>query len=64
MSDSLQYEPERATIVAVYKRLVVGVALLSSPQETYITYLAVRSGWENAQIATSVISCLIFFAQR
>lgn len=56
VSDSLQYETERATIVAVYNRLVVGVALLSSPQETYITYLAVRSGWENAQIATSVVS--------
>ncbi|KZV69314.1 hypothetical protein PENSPDRAFT_676161 [Peniophora sp. CONT] len=59
VGDSLNYEPERATIVAVYKRLVVGVALLSSPQETYITYLAVRSGWENAQIATTMLYLLI-----
>ena len=50
--DSLEYSPEKCTIVATYKRLVVGVALLSSPQETYITYLAVRPGWDNAQIAT------------
>jgi hypothetical protein len=53
-SDSLQYSPERCTIVACYKRIVVGVVLLSSPLETYITYLAVRSGWENARIATYV----------
>lgn len=52
VSDSLQHEPEKATIVAMYKRLVVGCAILSSPVETYITYLAVRAGWENAQIAT------------
>ena len=36
----------------MYKRLLVGCAILSSPDETYITYLAVRAGWENAQIAT------------
>jgi hypothetical protein len=52
VSDSLQHVPEKATIVAMYKRLVVGCAILSSPVETYITYLAVRAGWENAQIAT------------
>jgi hypothetical protein len=52
VSDSLQHVPEKATIVAMYKRLVVGCAVLSSPVETYITYLAVRAGWENAQIAT------------
>jgi hypothetical protein len=52
VSDSLQHGPEKATIVAMYKRLVVGCAILSSPVETYITYLAVRAGWENAQIAT------------
>jgi len=52
VSDSLQHVPERATIVAMYKHLVVGCAILSSPVETYITYLAVRAGWENAQIAT------------
>ncbi len=54
VSDSLQYSPEKCTIVAMYKQLVVGAAFLSSPQETYITYLAVRSGWDNSQIAKSV----------
>src|SRR6266852_5799675 len=52
VSDSLHHGPEKATIVAMYKCLVVGCAILSSPVETYITYLAVRAGWENAQIAT------------
>jgi hypothetical protein len=55
VKDSLQYSPKQCTVVASYKRLVVGVALLSSPQETYITYLAVKVGWENAQIATWAI---------
>ncbi|KAI0339431.1 hypothetical protein BDW22DRAFT_1409067 [Trametopsis cervina] len=59
VSDSLQYSPERCTVIAIYKKLVVGVALLSSPQETYITYLAVRPGWDNAQIATSMLYHLI-----
>ncbi len=58
VSDSLQHVPEQATIVAMYKRLVVGCAILSSPVETYITYLAVRAGWENAQIATYVYPSL------
>ena len=44
----------------MYKRLLVGCAILSSPTETYITYLAVRAGWENAQIATCVQHFLIF----
>lgn len=52
VTDSLDYSPEKCTIVAMYKQLVVGAAFLSSPQETYITYLAVRSGWEYSQIAT------------
>ncbi|KAI6010867.1 hypothetical protein F5J12DRAFT_718758 [Pisolithus orientalis] len=51
ISDSLKYSPERCTVIATYGHLVVGVALLSSPQETYITYLAVRVGWDNSQIA-------------
>lgn len=51
VSDSLEFSPERATVIAVYKKLVVGVAFLSSPQETYITFLAVRAGWDKAQIA-------------
>ena len=53
MSDALQYSPERCTVVATYKNLVIGVALLSSPQETYITYLAVKPGWDDAQVATT-----------
>jgi hypothetical protein len=52
VSDSLDHRPEGCTVVATYKRLVVGAAILSSPQETYITYLAVKAGWDNAQIAT------------
>ncbi|OBZ74150.1 hypothetical protein A0H81_05926 [Grifola frondosa] len=59
VSDSLQYSPEKCTIVAVYKQLVVGAAFLSSPLETYITYLAVRAGWDNSQIATSMLYHLI-----
>lgn len=51
VSDSLDHSPERCTVVATYKRLVVGVAILSSPRETYITYLAVKAGWDNAGIA-------------
>ncbi|KAJ3541883.1 hypothetical protein NMY22_g3710 [Coprinellus aureogranulatus] len=51
VSDSLDYQPEKVTVVAMYKRLVVGVAIMSSPQETYITYLAVKAGWDKAQIA-------------
>jgi hypothetical protein len=51
VSDSLEYQPERATVVATYKKLVVGIAIMSSPQETYITYLAVKAGWDKTQIA-------------
>ncbi|KAJ7498011.1 hypothetical protein B0H11DRAFT_829890 [Mycena galericulata] len=59
VKDSLDYSPERCTIVATYNRLVVGVAIISSPRETYITYLAVRAGWDNAQIATTMLYHLI-----
>ncbi|KAJ7089891.1 hypothetical protein B0H15DRAFT_922693 [Mycena belliarum] len=59
VSDSLEYSPERCTIVAAHGHLVVGVAILSSPRETYITYLAVRAGWDNAQIATTMLYHLI-----
>ncbi|KAJ7036493.1 hypothetical protein C8F04DRAFT_1181200 [Mycena alexandri] len=59
VSDSLDYSPERCTIVAAYGRLVVGVAIISSPRETYITYLAVRAGWDNTQIATTMLYHLI-----
>ncbi|KAG7444472.1 uncharacterized protein BT62DRAFT_245354 [Guyanagaster necrorhizus] len=59
VSDSLDYWPERCTVVATYKRLVVGIAIISSPRETYITFLAVKPGWDNAQIATSMLYHLI-----
>ncbi|KIJ65214.1 hypothetical protein HYDPIDRAFT_27934 [Hydnomerulius pinastri MD-312] len=59
VSDSLQYSPERCTVIATYGHLVVGAAFLSSPQETYITYLAVRAGWDNSQIATTMLYHLI-----
>ncbi|KAG9223897.1 hypothetical protein CCMSSC00406_0004487 [Pleurotus cornucopiae] len=59
VSDSLDYSPERCTVVACYKRLVVGVAILSSPQETYITYLAVKTGWEGSKIATNMLYHLV-----
>ncbi|KAK0218254.1 hypothetical protein IW262DRAFT_1274590 [Armillaria fumosa] len=59
VSDSLDYWPERCTVVAMYKRLVIGIAIISSPRETYITFLAVRPGWDNAQIATSMLYHLI-----
>ena len=55
VSDALQDYAARCTVVATYKRLVVGVALLSSPHEAYITYLVVKPGWDNAQIATYAI---------
>lgn len=56
VSDSLEYSPEKCTVVASYNKLVVGVAIMSSPRETYITYLAVRHGWDTSNIATSVYS--------
>ncbi|KAK0497364.1 hypothetical protein EDD18DRAFT_151449 [Armillaria luteobubalina] len=59
VSDSLDYWPERCTVVAMYKRLVIGIAIISSPRETYITFLAVKPGWDNAQIATSMLYHLI-----
>jgi len=59
VSDALHYSPERCTVIATYGHLVIGAAFLSSPQETYITYLVVRAGWENAQIATTMLYHLI-----
>ncbi|KIK97351.1 hypothetical protein PAXRUDRAFT_232092 [Paxillus rubicundulus Ve08.2h10] len=59
VNDSLQYSPERCTVIAMYGQLVVGAAFLSSPQETYITYMAVRVGWDNTQIATTMLYHLI-----
>ena len=54
VSDSLLYSPEKCAVIALYKKVVVGVALISSPVETYINYLVVRTGWDNSQIATYV----------
>ncbi|KAG7093537.1 hypothetical protein E1B28_007208 [Marasmius oreades] len=59
VKDSLDYSPEKCTVVVLYKKLVVGVAIMSSPRETYITYLAVRCGWDNSQIATWMLYHLI-----
>ena len=56
VTESVRYYPEQCTIVATYKKLVVGAAFISSPQETYITYLAVKPGFENCHIATWVSS--------
>lgn len=44
--------PEKCSVVARYKKLVVGIAVLSAPGETYITYVAVRPGWDYCGIAT------------
>jgi hypothetical protein len=38
----------------MYKKVVVGIAIINSPIETYITYLAVKAGWDKAQIARYV----------
>ncbi|KAF8998499.1 hypothetical protein BDQ17DRAFT_1247609 [Cyathus striatus] len=59
ISDSLDYWPEKCTVIATYKKLVVGLAILSSPQETYITYLAVKAGWDKSQIARTMLYHLI-----
>ncbi|KAJ3849613.1 hypothetical protein EV368DRAFT_75604 [Lentinula lateritia] len=58
VSDSLDYSPEKCTVIASYKKIVVGVAIMSSPRETYITYLAVKHGWDNSNIATYVHSLI------
>jgi hypothetical protein len=38
----------------MYKKIVVGVAIIISPLQTYITYLAVKAGWDKAQIGRFV----------
>ncbi|KAI6149147.1 hypothetical protein BKA82DRAFT_620323 [Pisolithus tinctorius] len=43
---------KRYTALTAYGHLGFGVALLSSPQETNIGYLADRAGWDSPQIAT------------
>jgi hypothetical protein len=50
--DALTTSPEKCTVVARYKKLIVGIALLSAPHETYITYVAVLPGWGRAGLAT------------
>ncbi|KAJ3777649.1 hypothetical protein FB446DRAFT_783989 [Lentinula raphanica] len=59
VSDSLEYNPEKCTVVASYNNMVVGVAIMSSPRETYITYLAVKHGWDSSNIATTMLYHLI-----
>ncbi|KAJ3789836.1 hypothetical protein GGU10DRAFT_342503 [Lentinula aff. detonsa] len=59
VSDSLDYSPEKCTVVASYNKMVVGVAIMSSPRETYITYLAVKHGWNSSNIATTMLYLLI-----
>ena len=54
VTEALSISATKCTVVALYRRLVVGAAFLSSPEETYITYLVVRPGWESAGIATYV----------
>ncbi|KAJ1945345.1 hypothetical protein FBU59_002333 [Linderina macrospora] len=51
MSEALTY-PE-FSIVALYKRTVVGCAFLTP--DAYLTYIAVAAGWEGAGIATFMI---------
>ncbi|KDR67613.1 hypothetical protein GALMADRAFT_1068826 [Galerina marginata CBS 339.88] len=59
VSDSLDYVPEKSTVIAMYKKVVVGVAIIISPIQTYITYLAVKAGWDKAQIARTMLYHLI-----
>lgn len=49
----------------MYKKIVVGIAIISSPIQTYITYLAVKAGWDKAQIArwVSLLSHLYMCAK-
>jgi len=52
--------PIKCTIVATYKLLVVGVALISPPpDDAYITYIAVKTGWENSGIGLTMLYHLI-----
>lgn len=48
----MEYSPEIYTVVTIYKRVVVGVALISPPpDEAYVTYLTVKAGWQSSGIA-------------
>lgn len=52
VSDSVKWEPEQCSVVAHYKKLVVGCAFLSETMDPYVTYITVRAGWERSGIAT------------
>ncbi|KAF8322487.1 hypothetical protein DL93DRAFT_2050299 [Clavulina sp. PMI_390] len=60
VSTALEYHPEKYTVVAMYRRVVVGVALISPPpDEAYVTYITVKEGWKNAGIAKTMLYLLI-----
>ncbi|CAE6455998.1 unnamed protein product [Rhizoctonia solani] len=59
VSDSVKWEPEQCSVVALYKKLVVGCAFLSEPMDPYVTYITVRAGWEQSGIATFMLYHLI-----
>ncbi|KAG2358951.1 hypothetical protein BDR07DRAFT_1472936 [Suillus spraguei] len=50
VSDLLQSSSERCSVIAIYGKIVI---------EAYITYLAVRAGWHNSQVATTMLYHLI-----
>ncbi|GAB1518443.1 hypothetical protein RhiTH_001502 [Rhizoctonia solani] len=52
VSDSVKWDAEQCSVVALYKKLVVGCAFLSETIDPYVTYIAVRAGWEQSGIAT------------
>ncbi|CAE6402897.1 unnamed protein product [Rhizoctonia solani] len=59
VSDSVKWEPEQCSVIALYKKLVVGCAFLSETMDPYVTYIAVRAGWEQSGIATFMLYHLI-----
>ncbi|KDN47048.1 hypothetical protein RSAG8_03825, partial [Rhizoctonia solani AG-8 WAC10335] len=59
VSDSVKWEPEQCSIVALYQKLVVGCAFLSETMDPYVTYITVRAGWEQTGIATYMLYHLI-----
>ncbi|KAG8733990.1 hypothetical protein FRC11_013828 [Ceratobasidium sp. 423] len=52
VSDSVKWEPEQCSVVALYKKLVVGCGFLSETMDPYVTYITVRAGWEQSGVAT------------
>ncbi|KDN47050.1 hypothetical protein RSAG8_03827, partial [Rhizoctonia solani AG-8 WAC10335] len=59
VSDSVKWEPEQCSVVALYQKLVVGCAFLSETMDPYVTYITVRAGWEQTGIATYMLYHLI-----